>query len=781
MKNFSNLQEDLRKWFSKTDPAGDWKRINSKGEVAGPCAREPGESKPKCMSRAKRESLTKKERASAVRAKRKYDPDPERKGEPINVSNFGKGKISENMENLEEKNVPTNPSLWSQAKSLARSKFDVYPCVPLDSLAISKNGPISHDELDIGDEILTYNMNQDMLEWKPITYKHYYENAPLLEIGKPTGFSIRCTPNHKWVISKDSGNELVETKDLNTHMRILMCSTLKNDSSLLIEDWSKKDNWVEKILSMNEKEREIFLASSIVYDGWDKGLSSKIKDRHTFGFIQKEYDHLWASLLAAYLNGYYVNSRERMDDLTSATYIRNKRFHNTQNLYKKEVENEDVWCPTTENETWVMIQNGLITITGNSAYANGWASKWYKGKGGSWKSVSEETLSEAPPNTADAMKRYKAGKAGFTDIAHLKAKGLVARADGTKRKSISEESDKAKQPDYEYDQEGDMAKSDLRSIMANAKELHDMIDDADNLPEWCQNKITLAEDYISTVANYMTAEMSEGVMQEGRPSQRHPLEGHDYHKKTNAELVGIAKDAHKAAEAMKSHNTTAENKYRDQASDSATVRYFRQKNGMPEWYKKKYGHVKQGVTEGIQDEPHEIVHKETNKTVSTHKNFKDAYSAYQDLSKASDHAIGHIPKKTNEDVEPITELSSETLDSYKDKAKKSSNSLTSQGKYRQANDRTMNVMKATGKQIDKTVSNIRKSLNNDSTPAQRSLQPNNKTMVRESRRLEIVREAMVDAKKKDQKKKMENKLEMNGSDKFQAEPELSNQVIKNNV
>ena len=50
-----------------------------------------------------------------------------RKGPPINVSNFGKGKISEDMENLNEKNVPTNPELWSRAKSLARSKFDVYP------------------------------------------------------------------------------------------------------------------------------------------------------------------------------------------------------------------------------------------------------------------------------------------------------------------------------------------------------------------------------------------------------------------------------------------------------------------------------------------------------------------------------------------------------------------------------------------------------------------------------------------------------------------------------
>lgn len=90
-----DMQEDLRNWFDKDHPDGDWKRINSKGEVAGPCAREPGEPKPKCMSRAKRNSLSKKERASAVRTKRKHDPDPERKGAPINVSNFGKGKISE--------------------------------------------------------------------------------------------------------------------------------------------------------------------------------------------------------------------------------------------------------------------------------------------------------------------------------------------------------------------------------------------------------------------------------------------------------------------------------------------------------------------------------------------------------------------------------------------------------------------------------------------------------------------------------------------------------------
>jgi len=134
----AELKEDLRKWFSKTAPEGGWKRINSKGEAIGPCAREPGEPKPKCMSNEKRAALSKKERASAVASKRKHDPNPERQGKPINVSNFGKGKISEDMENLDEKNVPTSPEKWAQAKAQAKAKFDVYPSAYANGWASKK-------------------------------------------------------------------------------------------------------------------------------------------------------------------------------------------------------------------------------------------------------------------------------------------------------------------------------------------------------------------------------------------------------------------------------------------------------------------------------------------------------------------------------------------------------------------------------------------------------------------------------------------------------------------
>jgi hypothetical protein len=61
----------------------------------------------------------------------------------------------------------------------------------------------------------------------------------------------------------------------------------------------------------------------------------------------------------------------------------------------------------------------------------------------------------------------------------------------------------------EYDYEGDMAMSQLKSILANAQRMHDMLEVDTNLPEWVQSKITLAEDYITTAANYMQGEMSE--------------------------------------------------------------------------------------------------------------------------------------------------------------------------------------------------------------------------------------------------------------------------------
>ena len=121
MENFKNyLGEDLRKWFGK-GKEGDWVRVDTKGEIKGDCAREPGEGKPKCMPRSKAHSMDKDDRAKAARRKRRQDPVADRKGKG------GKPIMVATEEIIVEKNVPTNPKLWSKYKAQAKAKFDVYP------------------------------------------------------------------------------------------------------------------------------------------------------------------------------------------------------------------------------------------------------------------------------------------------------------------------------------------------------------------------------------------------------------------------------------------------------------------------------------------------------------------------------------------------------------------------------------------------------------------------------------------------------------------------------
>ena len=173
--------EDLRKWFGKGSK-GDWVRVGTDGDIKGDCAREPGEGKPKCMPRDKAHSMSKKDRGASARRKRRADPDVDRPGtgnKPIMVKtdkedkkkktneaalkvsmgsfkdmakNIAVGRIEKDSNKqvmgylramgkkvkLErdsnsrsgfkvviEKNVPTNPALWSKFKAQAKSKFDV--------------------------------------------------------------------------------------------------------------------------------------------------------------------------------------------------------------------------------------------------------------------------------------------------------------------------------------------------------------------------------------------------------------------------------------------------------------------------------------------------------------------------------------------------------------------------------------------------------------------------------------------------------------------------------
>jgi len=69
----------------------------------------------------------------------------------------------------------------------------------------------------------------------------------------------------------------------------------------------------------------------------------------------------------------------------------------------------------------------------------------------------------------------------------------------------------------EYDYEGQMARTQLQTIMRNSKDLIDMLSDEDNMPEWVQSKITLSQDYISSVRDYLQSKEELGESADKKP------------------------------------------------------------------------------------------------------------------------------------------------------------------------------------------------------------------------------------------------------------------------
>ncbi len=64
-------------------------------------------------------------------------------------------------------------------------------------------------------------------------------------------------------------------------------------------------------------------------------------------------------------------------------------------------------------------------------------------------------------------------------------------------------------------EEAGMIKSNLFSISSKAQQLHDMVGDADDLPEWVQEKIAVVDEMIDVIADYLTYEYNRsGAMSE---------------------------------------------------------------------------------------------------------------------------------------------------------------------------------------------------------------------------------------------------------------------------
>jgi hypothetical protein len=531
----AELKEDLRDWFSKTSPKGDWKRINSKGEAIGPCAREPGEPKPKCMSQAQRASLSKKERASAVRRKRQQDPNAERQGAPINV----KSKVNENMEQINEKNKPTNPELWSRAIAQAKSKFDVYPSAYANGWASkwykSKGGSWKSvsEAAEVGDDPTTQEMPNGLEKRGSKTViRRFKEISEIVmpQVKDDLSGLDKSSFVKKHGLSKSAAKQKLtsEAKEKTEYdyegdmARGQLQSVINNAQRVhdMLEDNDNLPEWVQSKITLAED----YISTVANY------MMSEIDEE-----VMQEED--------AYDKDAKPSNKPHDKDAAA------KRAKDAALAARKKMTQEEVQIDELSND-----------MLGR-----------YK------------TAAGADASKADKAGDYDKGNKRFSGI--MKATKKQFSNDLKKEEVMQEREDDEYHTPSKHHVQVQVSKGDgpkeHRKATVTAKEPSHAVSAA----------ISHYKSQGYTVHDHKY--LGEETIQEGRPSQRHPLEGHEYHKKSNDALIHIAKDAHAAAEAMKSHNTTAENKYRDQANDSATVRHFRKTSGMPDWYKKKYGHMKE--------------------------------------------------------------------------------------------------------------------------------------------------------------------------------------------
>lgn len=137
--------------------------------------------------------------------------------------------------------------------------------------------------------------------------------------------------------------------------------------------WGKADldnkTLTEFVLGLTDEAREEWNKAVYLAEGTKSEKQVLTQNRG------EVYDAL---VLSTYLQGYLpgVSSNGVFEGIRGTN--ENMKIHFTrprrglQTIKKKNIENQDVWCPTTELGTWTARQGDSVFLTGNSAYGMGY-------------------------------------------------------------------------------------------------------------------------------------------------------------------------------------------------------------------------------------------------------------------------------------------------------------------------------------------------------------------------------------------------------------------------
>ena len=112
----------------------------------------------------------------------------------------------------------------------------------------------------------------------------------------------------------------------------------------------------------------------------------------------------------------------------------------------------------------------------------------------------------------------------------------------------------------EYDQEGDMAKDDIKTIVRHAQALSKVLGDDDNLPEWVQSKLAKIEGMMISIDEYMQNQENdddseEPIAEKAVSKQQQKFMGMAHAMQKGEKIKGASKELKKVARTMKPKDT----------------------------------------------------------------------------------------------------------------------------------------------------------------------------------------------------------------------------------
>ena len=423
MTNHYHINEDLRKWFGTGGKGGvgggGWDRYNTKGERIGKCARGPGEGKPKCLSKEKAAKLRaqggKKKIAAAVRRKRKQDPVADRAGkggEPV----MGSNKIKKTEESVMKKIVELPLSEIKEGSKILKNHGYKYTVEKIEKISenvnlLSLTDDKGNNITEYSNDSKLYNVYEEQLNEKSAAWQRKEgknKEGGLNAAGRKSyerenpGSDLKAPVSREQAAKSKGGKAAKRRKSFCARMSG-MPGPMKDEKgrptrkALSLRKWdcgslnSSYEPEGEEIVEGKLYDR---LVSQLLNKGMPKDkahatATKQLQDTGSFKPGTRELTKHGKKRQKMGASGRAKDRAAKRSGRKPSEYKYNPKTNGATLKSHFEPQGEDlVEKNTPTNPSLWSRAKSLAKKKFDvypSAYANGWAAKWYKSKGGGWK------------------------------------------------------------------------------------------------------------------------------------------------------------------------------------------------------------------------------------------------------------------------------------------------------------------------------------------------------------------------------------------------------------